>query len=169
MPAMKLAVWTKHTVQLYTWKINSNPSSCIGTEVIVCLKLWAKPVCYLAYSLSEHLYFSSQQHNRWIHPIITYHYLSAQDSLPLQCMGSSLLPSTKNFTVGNSRILNSFLKSCWCVTSILPNWILGASFLSCRAASANSSDKFWDDWDKETSGKGQSKENGLHRPQHEAF
>lgn len=120
--------------------------------------------------LSEHLYFSFQQGNRWVHPVITGHYLiSAWDSLPLQSMGSSLLPFTKNFTVGKAWIWNSFLKSCWCVTSILPNWILGASFLSCRAASANSSDKFWEDWDKVTSGKGQSKANGLHKPQCEAF
>lgn len=47
----------KH-IQLQTWKINKNPSSCIGTEIIVYLKPWAKPVRYLAYSFSKHLYFS---------------------------------------------------------------------------------------------------------------
>lgn len=125
----------------------------------------AKTIWHLAYSLSVQLYCNSQQHNRWVHPVT----ISAWESLPLQSMGSSLLPSTKNLTVGNSRMLNSFLKSCWSVTSILPNWILGASFLSCRAASANSSDRFWDAWGKETSGKGQTKENGLHEVQHEAF
>lgn len=75
----------------------------------------------------------------------------------------------KKFSVGNSQTLNYFLKPRSCVTLILPNWIAGAAFLSSYAASTNSSDKFWDNWDKETSGKDQPKENRSHRPQREAF
>lgn len=164
MPAVSVAVWTQQREAysvinmeeqlkskfLYGYRVNCMFNT-VGTKSLHSLYL------------SIHRFILGSK--------IGQHILSlaVHKILPLQSIGASLMPSTKNFTVGNSWILNSFLKSCWSVTSILPNWILGASFLSSRAASANSFDTFWDAWDKETSGKGQSKENGLHGLQCEAL
>lgn len=52
--------------ELNTWKINKNQSYCTGTDVIVYFKSWAKPVLYLAYSLSIYIFLLSSIIDRYI-------------------------------------------------------------------------------------------------------